>query len=46
MDATAYLLEKAGDSQGAFDILHSSLLDKIQQFMEGAVKNAEDGKNV
>lgn len=33
-DATAFLLEKAGDIHGAFGILQESLLTKIKALME------------
>ena len=41
MDATAYLLEKAGDVQGAFEILLNNLLDTIQLFMDGVQKKTK-----
>ncbi|XP_076030226.1 vacuolar protein sorting 8 [Oratosquilla oratoria] len=41
-DATAYLLEKAGNIHGAFDILLSVLKDKIQNLM-AKIENGSDG---
>ena len=46
MDGTAYLLEKAGDVQGAFDILLTNLLEALHLFYESVVDKtkAENGK--